>query len=49
VQQVCQRTGLNVQFAVECLEGNGWDIERAIMNFEQVKVNLLLLILGATF
>ncbi|KAI0690620.1 hypothetical protein BC835DRAFT_1363567 [Cytidiella melzeri] len=40
VQQVCQRTGLNVRFAVECLEGNGWDIERAVVNFEQVKATL---------
>ncbi|KAI0346534.1 NTF2-like protein [Trametopsis cervina] len=40
VLQVCQRTGLNVRFAVECLEGNGWEIERAIANFEQVKGTL---------
>ncbi|KAF7795999.1 hypothetical protein EIP86_007168 [Pleurotus ostreatoroseus] len=38
VLQVCQRTGLNVRFAVECLTGNGWELERALANFEQVKV-----------
>lgn len=41
VQQVCQRTGLNVPFAIQCLEGNGWDFARAIANFEQVKVRSL--------
>lgn len=40
VQQVCQRTGLNVRFSVDCLEGNGWDLERAVANFEQVKGTL---------
>jgi len=40
VLQICQRTGLNVRFAVECLEGNGWDIERAVANFDQVKSTL---------
>ncbi|PCH44854.1 NTF2-like protein [Wolfiporia cocos MD-104 SS10] len=37
VIQICQRTGLNIQSGVQCLESNGWDIERAIANFEQVK------------
>ena len=36
--QVMHRTGLNVKFSVDCLEGNGWDLERAVANFEQVKV-----------
>ena len=36
--QICQRTGLNVEYAVQCLEGNAWDVERAVANFEQVKV-----------
>lgn len=40
VLQVCQRTGLNVRFSVDCLEGNGWNLERALANFEQVKVRL---------
>ncbi|KZT07659.1 NTF2-like protein [Laetiporus sulphureus 93-53] len=40
VLQICQRTGLNVSFAVQCLEGNGWDMERAVTNFEQVKGTL---------
>ncbi|TCD70222.1 nuclear mRNA export, poly(A)+RNA binding protein [Steccherinum ochraceum] len=37
VLQVCQRTGLNVRFSVDCLQGNEWDFERALANFEQVK------------
>ncbi|PCH42285.1 NTF2-like protein [Wolfiporia cocos MD-104 SS10] len=40
VIQICHRTGLNIQFGVQCLESNGWDIERAITNFEQVKGTL---------
>ncbi|GJE96575.1 NTF2-like protein [Phanerochaete sordida] len=40
VLQVCQRTNLNVAFSVQCLEGNGWDLDRAIANFEQVKATL---------
>lgn len=40
VLQVCQRTGLNVEFSVQCLEGNGWDLDRALANFEQVKGTL---------
>ena len=38
VLQISQRTGLNVRFAVDCLEGNGWVLEKALANFEQVKV-----------
>jgi nuclear RNA export factor len=40
VVQICQLTGLNVKYAVDCLQGNGWDPERAVANFEQVKVRL---------
>ncbi|KZT19800.1 NTF2-like protein [Neolentinus lepideus HHB14362 ss-1] len=40
VLQICQRTGLNVKFAVDCLQGNGWDFDRAVKNFEEVKGNL---------
>jgi hypothetical protein len=38
VTQICTRTHLNIQFAVDCLQNNGWDVERALANFEQVKV-----------
>jgi nuclear RNA export factor len=38
VLQTCVRTGLNAKFAVDCLSGNAWDLERAIANFDQVKV-----------
>lgn len=36
--RLCQQTGLDVRYAVDCLEQNGWDHERAVSNFEQVKV-----------
>ena len=42
VLQTCVRTGLNAKFAVDCLSGNAWDLERAIANFDQVKVGLRL-------
>ncbi|KAG7089928.1 hypothetical protein E1B28_011560 [Marasmius oreades] len=37
VVQVCARTGLNVKFAVDCLTGNSWDLEKAVNNFNEVK------------
>ncbi|KAI0067186.1 NTF2-like protein [Artomyces pyxidatus] len=40
VVEVCQRTRLNVQFAVDCLQGNSWVVDAAIANFEQVKTTL---------
>lgn len=39
VARLHQQTGLNVKFAVECLQQNGWDHERAVANFERVKVS----------
>ena len=38
VMQICQATGLTVKYSVDCLQNNGWDKERALANFEQVKV-----------
>ncbi|KAF8896554.1 hypothetical protein BD779DRAFT_1496546 [Infundibulicybe gibba] len=40
VIQVCERTQLNVKFSVDCLSGNGWDLERAVANFHEVKGTL---------
>lgn len=40
VARLCQQTGLNVNFALDCLQQNGWDHERAVANFEQVKGSL---------
>ncbi|CAL1716424.1 unnamed protein product [Somion occarium] len=40
VLEVCQRTGLTVRYSIDCLQGNAWDLERAIANFEQVKTTL---------
>ncbi|KAF9223914.1 NTF2-like protein [Gyrodon lividus] len=40
IMQIVQRTGLNAKFAVDCLENNAWNLDRAIGNFEQVKREL---------
>ncbi|KAF8339792.1 uncharacterized protein EI90DRAFT_3151245 [Cantharellus anzutake] len=39
VQELAARTGLTTAFSIQCLEGNGWDPDRAIANFEAVKVH----------
>lgn len=39
--QICERTGLNAKFAVDCLQNNAWILESAIANYEQVKVREL--------
>ncbi|CAE6470841.1 unnamed protein product, partial [Rhizoctonia solani] len=31
------RTGLNAQYSRMCLEGNGWDLAKALTNFEELK------------
>ena len=38
VIQLSQRTNLNVKYSMDCLTGNGWELERAVANFEAVKV-----------
>lgn len=38
VKQFSQRSGLIVPFTIQCLEGNGWDLERAWANFVELKV-----------
>ncbi|KAF9815618.1 hypothetical protein IEO21_04478 [Rhodonia placenta] len=40
VMEVLTRTGLNLEYAVQCLESNAWDVGRAVANFEQVKGTL---------
>ena len=40
VTQICTLTRLNVQFAVDCLENNRWNVDQALANFEQVKVRV---------
>ncbi|KIK98414.1 hypothetical protein PAXRUDRAFT_823890 [Paxillus rubicundulus Ve08.2h10] len=40
VLEICKRTGLNVKFAVDCLENNAWNLDGATANFEQVKGKL---------
>jgi nuclear RNA export factor len=39
VGRVIERTRLNVQFAVDCLQNNGWNVDVAVANFEHVKVS----------
>ncbi|WVQ84306.1 hypothetical protein IAT38_006458 [Cryptococcus sp. DSM 104549] len=34
---VSQRTGMNAQYAAMCLEQNGWNVEEAVKNFEEIK------------
>lgn len=38
MQDLILRTRLNLQFAEDCLKNNDWDLERALANYEQVKV-----------
>jgi TAP C-terminal domain len=45
VTQICTLTRLSVPFAVDCLQNNGWDVDRAVAKFEQVKVCLWVLII----
>jgi len=40
VLSIAERTGLTVRFAIDCLQGNGWDVQRALANFEEVKGTL---------
>ena len=37
ITQIRARTGMNVQFATMCLEQNGWVLDTAIKNFEEIK------------
>lgn len=37
VEQVKQRTGMNAQYASMCLVQNGWDLDTALRNFEEIK------------
>ncbi|KAF8529914.1 hypothetical protein JB92DRAFT_2860242 [Gautieria morchelliformis] len=40
VIELSARTGLNAGFSIQCLEGNGWDPQKALANFEAVRANL---------
>ncbi|KAF7312070.1 hypothetical protein MIND_00219200 [Mycena indigotica] len=40
VLELCGRSRLNVKYALDCLNGNAWDIERALANFNEVKATL---------
>jgi len=41
VLALAERTGLNVSYSIQCLDGNGWDPAKAFVNFEQVRVSIL--------
>ena len=45
---ICTRTGLNVKYSIDCLAGNEWDLDRAVSNFDQVKVRLLNIVSAAS-
>ncbi|RXK37779.1 hypothetical protein M231_04935 [Tremella mesenterica] len=40
ITQLRQRTGMNVTFSTLCLEQNGWDLEIAYKNFEEIRSNI---------
>ncbi|KAJ2926056.1 hypothetical protein H1R20_g11039, partial [Candolleomyces eurysporus] len=40
VIELMSRTSLNVKFAVDCLQNNEWNMDKAYANFEQVKATL---------
>lgn len=46
MQDLILRTRLNLQFAEDCLKNNDWDLERALANYEQVKVRATLMVGG---
>ncbi|KAG9096030.1 nuclear mRNA export, poly(A)+RNA binding protein [Ceratobasidium sp. UAMH 11750] len=35
--ECANRTGLNAEFSKMCMEGNGWDLNKALVNFEELK------------
>ena len=37
IAQVRQRTGMNFQFTTMCLDNNGWNLETAMKNYEEIK------------
>ncbi|KAG8921064.1 nuclear mRNA export, poly(A)+RNA binding protein [Tulasnella sp. 419] len=37
VVQLQAQTGLNSNFAFQCMEGNGWDMNRALANFQELR------------
>nr|KIR88407.1 nuclear RNA export factor 1/2 [Cryptococcus tetragattii IND107] len=40
ISQISSRTGMNAQYAGLCLVQNGWDLEAAIKNFEEIKTSI---------
>ncbi|KAG8895923.1 vacuolar transporter chaperone, partial [Tulasnella sp. 403] len=40
VIQVQMQTGLNTAFAGQCLEANGWDLQRALANFQELRATI---------
>jgi hypothetical protein len=42
IAQFSEKSRLNAAFSFQCLEGNGWDLDRAWINFIELKVRPLL-------
>ncbi|KAH9481760.1 mRNA export factor mex67 [Psilocybe cubensis] len=40
VVEISSQTRLNAKFAIDCLQLNGWDLAKAVANFNQVKASL---------
>ncbi|OXC70687.1 hypothetical protein AYX13_00667 [Cryptococcus neoformans] len=40
ISQISARTGMNAQYAGMCLVQNGWDLEAAIKNFDEIKASI---------
>lgn len=44
VQEVSDKTGMTMDWALECLAANGWTANEAVESFEELKVNKVLLL-----
>jgi nuclear RNA export factor len=40
IAAVRQRTGMNANFSELCLSQNGWDVDRAVANFEEIRATI---------
>ncbi|OXG15845.1 nuclear RNA export factor 1/2 [Cryptococcus neoformans Tu259-1] len=49
ISQISARTGMNAQYAGMCLVQNGWDLEAAIKNFDEIKASIPAEAGGAVF
>lgn len=40
IAAVRQRTGMNANFSELCLAQNGWDVDRAVANFQEIRATI---------